>query len=65
MVEDVSQPTSGMITLMYSLTAEYQINTRFIIKAFINSTHNTPKVSTTFPNSNTMGGFSLRFTLAK
>jgi len=64
-VEDVNQATSGMKTLIISITADYMINQRFNIRLFFDTTANWPLVSTSFPNGTTNAGISIRFSLAK
>lgn len=64
-VEEVSQATAGMQTISIKTSADYQLNSRFMIRLFFDRMINRPAISSQFPTSNTNAGISLRFTLAQ
>ncbi len=64
-VEGTNQPSGGTKTLAFKISADYPINDRFNVQAFYNYSANEPFVSTSYPNSNTNAGISIRFTLAQ
>lgn len=63
--EKINQPTAGLNTYSIDLAADYTVNDRFNIQAFFKRNGNTPLISTSFPNSTTAFGITLRFTLAQ
>lgn len=63
LIEDTDVISSGNRTLALNTSAEYQISARVNFRLFFDRTINTPMVSNQYPNTNTHGGFSLRFTL--
>lgn len=65
LVEGTNQPSSGGKTLSLKLSADYPISDRFNVRAFYEYSSNNPFVSSSYPTSNTLAGFSLRFTLAQ
>jgi cell surface protein SprA len=64
-VENVNQPTAGMMNISIKTSADYQLNSRFMIRLFFDRMINKPAISSQFPTSNTNAGLSLRFTLAQ
>lgn len=64
-VENVNQPTAGMLNISIKTSADYQLNSRFMIRLFFDRMINKPAISSQFPTSNTNAGLSLRFTLAQ
>ena len=63
LLEETDVISSGSRTVAINTSAEYQLSSRVNFRLFFDRTINTPKVSDQFPNTNTHGGFSLRFTL--
>lgn len=61
--EQVNQLTAGQKNVSLKLTADYMLNARFNLRLFYDQTLNTPKISTSFPTSNTKFGVSVRFSL--
>ncbi|MFH0894895.1 MAG: cell surface protein SprA, partial [Bacteroidota bacterium] len=64
-VENVSQVSSGQRMISINTAADYQISPKFNIRLFFDKIITNPFVSSQFPNSNTNGGISIRFTLAQ
>lgn len=64
-VENVNQPTAGMMNISIKTSADYQLNSRFMVRLFFDRMINRPAISSQFPTSNTNAGLSLRFTLAQ
>ncbi len=62
-VGDTNVPSSGQQSIGLGTSAEYQISPRVNFRMFFDRTVNNPFVSNQFPNTNSHGGFSLRFTL--
>ncbi|MEO0311279.1 MAG: hypothetical protein RIQ89_936 [Bacteroidota bacterium] len=65
LIEGTNQPSAGTTNIGIKFSADYNINDRFNIKAFYDRQANEPFVSSSFPNSNTRIGFSIRFSLAQ
>lgn len=63
LVEDVDQISSGQQIVSINASAEYQISTRVQFRFFFDRIITDPFVSSQFKNTNTHGGFSLRFML--
>jgi cell surface protein SprA len=64
--EDVDdQPTAGQRNVVLGFSADYALSNRFNVRAFFDRNVNEPKISRSYPTSNTNFGFSLRFTLAE
>lgn len=61
---DIPLPSGGMRTVSIRPNIDYMINDRINVRFFLDRMANRPVISTTFPNSTTNGGFSIRFTLA-
>ncbi len=64
-VEEVNQPTAGMLNVSIKFSADYQLNSRFMVRLFFDRMVNKPAISSQFPTSTTNAGLSLRFTLAQ
>ncbi|MCF8296281.1 MAG: cell surface protein SprA [Saprospiraceae bacterium] len=65
LVENVDQISAGQRIISINFSADYMINQRLNIRLFYDMIINNPFVSSQFPNSNTHGGISLRFSLAQ
>ncbi|MEO8146474.1 MAG: cell surface protein SprA [Bacteroidia bacterium] len=65
MIEQTNIPSSGMVTYGIKFDADYQINDRFDVRFYWDTTINKPLIATSYPNSNTAFGFSVRFTLSQ
>ncbi len=63
LVEDTDVISSGQQSIAINTSAEYQLSPRVNFRIFFDRTVNNPYVSNQFPNRNSHGGFSLRFTL--
>ncbi len=63
LLEETDIISSGQRSVAFNTSAEYQISPRVNFRLFFDRNINTPFVSNQFPNTNTHGGFSLRFTL--
>jgi len=59
------QPTAGQKNIVIGASADYALSNRFNVRVFYDRNVNEPKISRSFPTSNTNFGFSLRFTLAE
>jgi cell surface protein SprA len=58
------QPSGGGRTVSVKPSADYILNDMINVRFFVDYQLSTPYISTSFPNSQTSGGVSLRFTLA-
>ena len=58
------QPSGGGRSVSVKPSADYILNDMINIRFFVDYQLNTPYISTSFPNSQTSGGASIRFTLA-
>jgi cell surface protein SprA len=63
LVEDTDQISTGQQSITMNFSAEYQISARMQVRLFFDRAVTNPYVSNQFPNTNTHGGFSLRFML--
>ena len=63
LTEETDVISSGQQAIALNTSAEYQLSPRVNFRLFFDRTVNNPFVSNQFPNTNTHGGFSLRFTL--
>ncbi len=63
LIEETDVISSGQRAIALNTSAEYQLSPRVNFRLFFDRTVNNPFVSNQFPNTNTHGGFSLRFTL--
>jgi len=63
LTEETDVISSGQRAFALNTSAEYQLSPRVNFRLFFDRTVNNPFVSNQFPNTNTHGGFSLRFTL--
>ena len=59
------EPTSGQSTIKFSPSIDYVVNQRLKVRIFYDTTRNTPLVSTSYPNTYTLAGFEIRFTLTQ
>ena len=64
LIENFDQISAGQSIISINLSADYMINTNFMVRLFFDKIITNPFVSSVFPNANTNAGFSLRFTLA-
>lgn len=62
--EDVDQPTAGQNVVTIKFSADYVLSDRFNLRFFYDQVLTKPKISLSYPTSNTNFGLSLRFTLA-
>ena len=58
-------PTAGQRNVVMGFSADYALSNRFNVRMFFDRNVNEPKISRSYPTSNTNFGFSLRFTLAE
>ncbi len=63
--EDIDQISAGQRVISINTSAEYMINSKFNVRLFFDKIINKPFISSSFPNSTTNGGITLRFTLAQ
>ena len=61
--QNVNLVSSGARVITLNLSGEYSLTEKLILKAYFETTINTPFVSNSYPNSTTQGGFSLRISL--
>ena len=59
------QATAGQRNVVIGASADYALSNRFNVRVFYDRNVNEPKISRSFPTSNTNFGFSLRFTLSE
>jgi cell surface protein SprA len=62
--DNLVQPTGGQQMIALKTAADYVINQRLNVRIFFDKNLMRPKISNSFPSSNTSGGISLRFTLS-
>ncbi len=62
--DNLIQPTAGQKMIALKTAADYVINQRLNVRLFFDKNLMRPKISNSFPSSNTSGGISLRFTLS-
>jgi cell surface protein SprA len=62
--EAVDQPTAGQKVITIKMSADYVLSDRFNLRIFYDQVLTRPKISLSYPTSNTKFGVSLRFTLA-
>ncbi|MCF0207202.1 MAG: hypothetical protein HUK15_07230, partial [Bacteroidales bacterium] len=62
--EAQDQPTAGMISLKFTLSADYVLSNKFNVSLFYDHGFNKPIYGTSFPTTNAKLGITLRFTLA-
>ncbi len=63
LLEESDVISSGQQNIAMNFSAEYQLSPRVNFRLFFDRSVNNPFVSNQFPNTNTHGGFSLRFIL--
>lgn len=61
--QDVNLVSAGSKITTLNLSGEYSLTEKIILKAFFDITINTPYISSSYPNSTTEGGFSLKIML--
>jgi cell surface protein SprA len=61
--QPVSEPTRGTRALSISPAAEYQVNKQLALRLFFDYRRTEPKISQSFPITNTSAGVVVRFTL--
>jgi len=63
--EDIDQISSGQRITSINFSADYMISQKFTIRLYFDRIMNKPHVANQYPNSNTSGGLSMRFTLTQ
>mgnify|MGYP000966158614 CR=1 FL=1 len=63
--EDITQVSAGQKLITVNTSADYQLNERVMIRVFYDSSITNPYVSNQYSTRTSMGGISLRFTLAQ
>ncbi|MBQ9473663.1 MAG: cell surface protein SprA [Bacteroidales bacterium] len=58
---DIDQVSSGSTVWMGELSGEYALSSTLTLRAFIQTNINTPHISSSYPNSSTKGGLTIRF----
>lgn len=61
--QDVNLISAGSSVTTLNLSGEYSLSEKLILKAYFDITINTPYISSSYPNSTTEGGFSLKIIL--
>ena len=61
--QDVNLISAGTKVTTLNLSGEYSLTEKIILKAFFDMTINTPYISSSYPNSTTEGGFSIKIIL--
>jgi cell surface protein SprA len=59
--QNVSQISAGSEVWTIGISGEYALTTNLTLRAFFESTINTPYISNSYPNSTTKGGITARF----
>ncbi len=62
---NVNQISAGQQVISLNFSADYMLNERFTLRAFFDKVINNPFISSSFPNSTTNAGISVRFSLAQ
>ena len=63
MDQGIKEPTRGNREISISPSADYALNERLTLRFFFDYRRNVPRVSSSFPITNTMGGITVRFSL--
>jgi cell surface protein SprA len=63
--QDLAEPTGGTRAITVNPTIDYVVNNRLNVQLFFNRTRNVPKISNSFPVTNTDAGIKVRFTLTE
>lgn len=63
MDQGIKEPTRGNREISISPSADYALNERLTLRFFFDYRRNVPRVSSSFPITNTMGGVTVRFSL--
>ncbi len=58
------QATGGMTTIRINPEIDYEVNEQIRVSLFYEQTRNIPKITTSYPTSNSRGGLRVTFTLA-
>jgi len=58
------QITQGAETITISPSVDYIISKQLTVRLFFDQTHTIPKISSSYPTTNTKAGLTLRFSLA-
>ncbi len=61
--QDVNLISAGTKVTTLNISGEYSLTEKIILKAFFDMTINTPYISSSYPNSTTEGGFSIKVIL--
>jgi cell surface protein SprA len=61
--QNIIEPTRGTRQISFSPSAQYQLHDQLALRLFFDYNRTVPKVSTSFPITNTSGGVVLRFSL--
>jgi len=63
-VQNINEISTGQRIITINTSVDYKISDKFTVKFFFDKIITNPFVSSQFPNANTNGGFSLKFTLS-
>ncbi|MCX6232896.1 MAG: cell surface protein SprA [Bacteroidetes bacterium] len=63
--QNINQISQGQQVISLNFSADYMLNERFTLRAFFDKVINNPFISSSFPNSTTNAGISIRFSLAQ
>lgn len=63
--QNINQISAGQQVISLNFSADYMLNERFTLRAFFDKVINNPLISSSFPNSTTNAGISIRFSLAQ
>jgi cell surface protein SprA len=63
--QNINQISAGQQVISLNFSADYMLNERFTLRAFFDKVINNPFISSSFPNSTTNAGISVRFSLAQ
>lgn len=63
--QNINQISTGQQVISLNMSADYQLNERFTLRVFFDKVINNPYISSTFPNSTTNAGISVKFSLAQ
>lgn len=63
--QNINQISAGQQVISLNFSADYMLNERFTLRAFFDKVINNPFISSSFPNSTTNAGISIRFSLAQ
>jgi len=63
--EGINQPTAGLYVYSIKFATDYTVNERVNLRMFYEQTINKPVISTSYPTSNIIAGFEIRFSLSQ